>query len=116
MLFFILQRILSTLPVMGLVALMVFLLLRISGDPAAILAQEDFSFLSAILKRLAKHVDDLRAQGGSAFGVFDHLANRIKLTGKRHDIDDLVELKVGLRHLGGSVPVICGSITSFRGA
>ena len=47
-----------------------------AAHPAAILAQEDFSPFSAILKRLAKHVDDLRAQGGSAFGVFDHLANR----------------------------------------
>jgi peptide/nickel transport system permease protein len=40
---FILQRILSTLPVMGLVALIVFMLLRISGDPAAILAGDTAS-------------------------------------------------------------------------
>jgi peptide/nickel transport system permease protein len=40
---FILQRILATLPVMGLVALIVFLLLRISGDPAAILAGDTAS-------------------------------------------------------------------------
>lgn len=40
---FILQRVLSTLPVMGLVALIVFLLLRISGDPAAILAGDTAS-------------------------------------------------------------------------
>jgi peptide/nickel transport system permease protein len=40
---FILQRILSTIPVMGLVALIVFLLLRISGDPAAILAGDTAS-------------------------------------------------------------------------
>jgi peptide/nickel transport system permease protein len=40
---FILQRILSTLPVMGFVALIVFLLLRISGDPAAILAGDTAS-------------------------------------------------------------------------
>jgi peptide/nickel transport system permease protein len=43
MLLFILQRILSTLPVMGFVALIVFLLLRISGDPAAILAGDKAS-------------------------------------------------------------------------
>jgi peptide/nickel transport system permease protein len=40
---FILQRILSTIPVMGLVALIVFLLLRVSGDPAAILAGDTAS-------------------------------------------------------------------------
>ena len=40
---FILQRILSTLPVMGLVALIVFFMLRISGDPAAILAGDTAS-------------------------------------------------------------------------
>jgi peptide/nickel transport system permease protein len=40
---FILQRILSTIPVMGFVALIVFLLLRISGDPAAILAGDTAS-------------------------------------------------------------------------
>jgi peptide/nickel transport system permease protein len=40
---FILQRILATLPVMGLVALIVFLLLRVSGDPAAILAGDTAS-------------------------------------------------------------------------
>jgi peptide/nickel transport system permease protein len=38
MIFFILNRILSTIPVMGIVALIVFFMLRISGDPAAILA------------------------------------------------------------------------------
>jgi peptide/nickel transport system permease protein len=41
--FFILQRILSTLPVMGFVALIVFLLVRVSGDPAAILAGDTAS-------------------------------------------------------------------------
>ncbi len=40
---FILQRILATLPVMGFVALIVFLLLRVSGDPAAILAGDTAS-------------------------------------------------------------------------
>jgi len=40
---FILSRILSTLPVMGFVALIVFLMLRISGDPAAILAGDTAS-------------------------------------------------------------------------
>ncbi|MGL4590546.1 MAG: ABC transporter permease, partial [Aestuariivirga sp.] len=43
MLLFIFQRILSTLPVMGFVALIVFLLLRVSGDPAAILAGDTAS-------------------------------------------------------------------------
>jgi peptide/nickel transport system permease protein len=43
MLLFILRRILATLPVMGFVALIVFLLLRISGDPAAILAGDTAS-------------------------------------------------------------------------
>jgi peptide/nickel transport system permease protein len=41
--FFILQRILATLPVMGFVALIVFMMLRISGDPAAILAGDTAS-------------------------------------------------------------------------
>jgi peptide/nickel transport system permease protein len=40
---FLLQRILATLPVMGVVAVVVFLLLRISGDPAAILAGDTAS-------------------------------------------------------------------------
>jgi peptide/nickel transport system permease protein len=40
---FILSRILATLPVMGFVALIVFLMLRISGDPAAILAGDTAS-------------------------------------------------------------------------
>ncbi len=35
---FILQRIVATIPVMGVVALVVFFMLRLSGDPAAILA------------------------------------------------------------------------------
>src|SRR5690554_1431277 len=35
---YIVQRILAAIPVMGFVALIVFLLLRLSGDPAAILA------------------------------------------------------------------------------
>jgi peptide/nickel transport system permease protein len=38
MILFILNRILATVPVMGIVALIVFFMLRISGDPAAILA------------------------------------------------------------------------------
>lgn len=38
MLGYIVQRILAAIPVMGFVALIVFLLLRLSGDPAAILA------------------------------------------------------------------------------
>ncbi len=40
---FILQRMLSTIPVMGLVAVIVFLLLRLTGDPAAILAGDSAS-------------------------------------------------------------------------
>jgi peptide/nickel transport system permease protein len=40
---FILQRVLSTIPVMGLVAVIVFLLLRLTGDPAAILAGDSAS-------------------------------------------------------------------------
>jgi peptide/nickel transport system permease protein len=43
MILFILQRILSTVPVMLIVALVVFLLLRLSGDPAAILAGDTAS-------------------------------------------------------------------------
>lgn len=35
---FVLQRIVATIPVMGIVALVVFFMLRLSGDPAAILA------------------------------------------------------------------------------
>jgi peptide/nickel transport system permease protein len=43
MLLFILQRIVSTIPVMLIVAVVVFLLLRLSGDPAAILAGDTAS-------------------------------------------------------------------------
>lgn len=43
MLFFILQRIVATIPVMLIVTIVVFLLLRISGDPAAILAGDTAS-------------------------------------------------------------------------
>jgi peptide/nickel transport system permease protein len=40
---FILQRLLSTIPVMGIVALVVFFMLRLSGDPAAVLAGDTAS-------------------------------------------------------------------------
>ena len=44
MLSFILKRVLATVPVMGVVALIVFLLLRLSpGDPAAVIAGDDAS-------------------------------------------------------------------------
>jgi ABC-type dipeptide/oligopeptide/nickel transport system permease component len=54
MLSFLFRRLLSTLPVLGVVAVLVFLMLRLTpGDPAAVLAREicDYYPASAVTSR-----------------------------------------------------------------
>lgn len=85
MVFYILKRILATIPVMGVVALFVFLMLRLSpGDPAAVIAgdyattediiriRENLGLNEPIVVQFTKWIGQL-AQGDLGISIFTNL-------------------------------------------
>ena len=85
MVFYILKRILATIPVMGVVALFVFLMLRLSpGDPAAVIAgdyattediiriRENLGLNDPIVVQFTKWIGQL-AQGDLGISIFTNL-------------------------------------------
>jgi len=70
---YIVQRILAAIPVMGFVALIVFLLLRLSGDPAAILAGD-----SATPQQLARIRDQLGLNDPLYIQFFSWIADMLR--------------------------------------